>query len=51
MPVLAVFGLEASGYGVAASGLILAILNLLDGFHKLAKTNRPVLMRVVVIIV
>ena len=50
MPALAVFGLESSGYGVAASGLILAILNLLDGFHKLARTKTPIALRVVVII-
>ena len=46
---LTVFGLESIGYGVALSGLILAILNLLDGFHKLAKTNKPILLRVVAI--
>ena len=50
MPLVAVFKLESSGYVVAASGLILAILNLLDGLHKLARTNTPNLLRVVVIV-
>ena len=49
MPALAVFEFEPWGYGVAAVGLILAILNLLDGLYKLAKMNAPILLRVVVI--
>ena len=49
MPALAVFELEPWGYGVAAVGLILAILNLLDGLHKLARTSTPILLRVLVI--
>lgn len=47
---LTVLELESSGYGVAASGFTLAILNLLDGFHKLARTNTPILLRGVVVI-
>ncbi len=50
MPALPVFQVEWTGYGVAASGLILAVLNLLDGFHKLARTKTPNLLRVLVII-
>ena len=49
MPALAVFEFEPWGYGVAAVGLILAILNLLDGLHKLARRNAPILLRVLVI--
>ena len=49
MPALAVFEFEPWGYGVTAVGLILAVLNLLDGFHKLARRNAPILLRVLVI--
>ena len=49
MPTLAIFELKSFGYGVAAVGLILAILNLLDGLHKLARTSTPILLRVLVI--
>jgi hypothetical protein len=50
MRALEVFELESSGYGVAAAGLTLAILNLLDGFQKLARTNAPIFLRVLVIV-
>jgi phosphoglycerol transferase MdoB-like AlkP superfamily enzyme len=49
MPALAIFEFEPWGYGVAAVGFILAILNLLDGLYKLARMNTPILLRVVVI--
>jgi hypothetical protein len=49
-PTSALFVFESTGYAVAASGLVLAILNLLDGFHKLARTNTPNLLRVLVIV-
>ena len=49
MPTLAIFELKSFGYGVAAVGLILAILNLLDGLHKLARTSTPISLRVLVI--
>ena len=49
IPPVAVFELESCGYGVAATGLTLAVLNLVDGFHKLARTNTPILLRVLVI--
>jgi hypothetical protein len=50
IPALAIFQVEWCGYGVAASGLILAFLNLLDGLHRLARTKTPNLLRVLVII-
>lgn len=49
IPPVAVFELESCGYGVAATGLALAILNLVDGLHKLPRTNTPILLRVLVI--
>jgi hypothetical protein len=48
-PALAVFEFEPWGYGVAAVGFILALLNLLDGLHKLVRRNAPILLRVLVI--
>jgi hypothetical protein len=50
LSTLAIFQIESSGYGVAAIGLVLAILNLLDGLHKLARTKTPNLLRVLLII-
>jgi hypothetical protein len=39
-----------SGYGVAATGVALVILNLLDGLQKLARTKTPLTLRVLAIL-
>ena len=48
--VLGILEVEISGYVVAASGVILAVLNLLDGLQKLARANYHVTLRVLVVL-
>ena len=48
--VLGILEVEISGYVVAASGVILAVLNLLDGLQKLARKNYHVTLRVLVVL-
>jgi hypothetical protein len=50
MPLYGILDFDMSGYGVAATGVALVILNLLDGLQKLARTKTPLTLRVLAIL-
>ena len=50
IPVLGILEVEVSGYVLAASGVILADLNLIDGLQKLARENYHMTLRVLVVL-
>ena len=43
--------LHLAGYGVAAMGVLLLVLNLVDGLRRLAKRRHPLLLRCAAIFV
>jgi hypothetical protein len=45
-----ILNLQVAGYTVAAFGLLLLVLNLIDGLHKLAKARRHVLLQALLMI-
>jgi hypothetical protein len=47
---LGILEVEISGYVVAASGVILAVLNILDGLKKLTRENYHMTLRVLVVL-
>jgi hypothetical protein len=51
LDIWGVFNISSAGYGVAALGIVLFLLNLLDGMHQLAKFRWHVAFQVLLVII